>query len=178
MSLLAFLGFGKPDPGADSRASDTAAVRKILGALEKLDRERARYLAAFAYILGRVAYADREVGKEETTAMERIVMEEGQLPEEQAAVVVQMAKTQNLLFGGTEDFLVTREFNLIASHGQKMTLVACLFAVSAADDSITTVEDNEIRRVAVELKIEHPDYIAVRSRYRGHLSVLKDRGDD
>jgi uncharacterized tellurite resistance protein B-like protein len=172
MSLRELLGFGTAEPSG--RMSETAAVRKILEALEKLDRERARYLAAFAYILGRVAYADREVSAEETAAMERIVMEQGALPEEQAAIVVQMAKTQNLLFGGTEDFLVTREFDRIASHEQKLTLLACLFAVSAADNSISTVEDNEIRRVAVELKIDHPDFIAVRSRYRDQLAVLKD----
>ena len=105
--------------------------------------------------------------------MERIVMEQGGLPEEQAAIVVQIAKTQNLLFGGTEDFLVTREFDRIASHEQKLTLLACLFAVSAADNSISTIEDNEIRRIAVEMKIDHPDFIAARLRHRDQLASLK-----
>jgi uncharacterized tellurite resistance protein B-like protein len=174
MSLRELLGFGASEPS--ERGSETAAVRKILEALDKLDRGTARYLAAFAYILGRVAYADRDVSAAETTAMERIVMEQGALPEEQAAIVVQIAKTQNLLFGGTEDFLVTREFDRIASHEQKLTLLACLFAVSAADNSISTVEDNEIRRVAVELRIDHPDFIEARSRYRDQLAALKAPG--
>ena len=57
--------------------------------------------------------------------------------------------------GGTEDYLVTREFEKVASSEEKLELLDCLFAIGAADDSILTVEDNEIRRVASELKLEH-----------------------
>ncbi len=35
------------------------------------------------------------------------------------------------------------------------------------------VEDREIRQITAELKLEHKDFIAVRSDYRHHLSVLK-----
>jgi hypothetical protein len=35
------------------------------------------------------------------------------------------------------------------------------------------VEDNEIRKVASELGLEHPEIIAVRSRYRDRLAVLR-----
>jgi hypothetical protein len=38
-----------------------------------------------------------------------------------------------------------------------------------------TIEDNEIRRIANELKIEHGEYIAVRARHLDHLQVLKPR---
>ena len=105
--------------------------------------------------------------------MERIVTERGQLPAELAVIVVQMAKTQNLLFGGTENYLVTREMNRIASRDQKVALLDCLFAVSAADESVTTLEDNVIRQIAAELRLEHRDFIAVRARYRDRLAVLK-----
>ncbi len=105
--------------------------------------------------------------------MARIVMDHGELSEEQAVIVVQMAKSQNLLFGGTENFLVTREMSRIATRAQKLALLDCLFAVSAADDSISTAEDNVIRQIATELLLEHADFISVRSRYRDHLAVLK-----
>ncbi|MCC6861115.1 MAG: TerB family tellurite resistance protein [Bryobacterales bacterium] len=170
MSILDWIGFGKaaPEPAAQS---DT--VRRIVEALDRLEPERARYLAAFAYILSRVARADLKVAPEETRAMERIVAEHGDLPEEQAMVVVQMAKHQNLLFGATENFLVTREFNRISTHEQKMALLDCLFGVAAAEKSVSQLEDNEIRKVARELGLEHPDFIAVRSRYRDRLSVFQ-----
>ncbi len=96
------------------------------------------------------------------------------LPEEQAVLVVQIAKSQNILFGGTENYLVSREFNSITSHAEKMVLLDCLFAVAAASESIATIEDNEISQIADELRIEHRDFISVRSKYRDHLAVLKD----
>ena len=135
--------------------------------------DRARFVASFAYILSRVARADLHVSDEETRAMERIVTEHGSLSEEQSVIVVQMAKSQNLLFGGTENYLVTRELNRIATKEQKLALLDCLFAVSSADESISTVEDNVVRQVAAELRIEHREFIEVRSRFRDHLAVLK-----
>ena len=62
----------------------------------------------------------------------------------------------------------------MATHEQKLALLDCLFAVSAADVSISTIEDNVIRQIAAELRLEHKDFISVRSRYRDHLAVLQD----
>ena len=105
--------------------------------------------------------------------MERIVMKEGSLSEELAPLVVQMAKTQNLLFGATENYLVTREFERIATREQKLALLECLFAVAAADDNITSDEDNVVKQISGELKLPHSDYIAARLRFKEHLAVLK-----
>lgn len=154
-------------------AAETETVRKIIDSLDRLEPERARYLAAFAYILSRVANADREISTEETRIMEQILERRGKLPQEQALIVVQMAKTQNLLFGGTENFLVTREFARIADEEQKLQLVDCLFAVSAADQSIISAEDTEIRKISSELGLPHSAFIGVKSRYREYLEALK-----
>ena len=151
-------------------------MRRIAEELDKLEPDRARYIAAFAFILSRVAGADQDVSATEIAVMERLVMEKGGLPREQAIIVVQMAKTQHLLFGGTEDFLVTREFDRLATPEQKLALVDCLFAVSASDDTILTVEDNEIMRIAHELKVEHQDVIQLRARYRDKLEAARGLG--
>ena len=173
-SILKFLGMEEHASPVAHAASQTEAVREITRKLENLEPEKARYVAKFAYILSRVANADMNISEEETREMERIVREIGGLPEEQAVVVVHMAKTRNLVFGGTDNFLVTREFNKEATPEQKLQLLDCLFAVSASEDGISTVEDNEIRQISSELLMEHRDYIAVRLRYRDQLSVLKD----
>ena len=171
MSILRFLKL-TPESRSSSSA-ETETVRKITEALDRLEPERARFIAAFAYLLGRVARADICISPEETRAMERIVMEKGGVPEEQAVIVVQIAKTQNILFGATENYLVSREFNAMATHEQKLALIDCLFAVAAADESISTVEDNEVSQIADELRVEHKDFIAIRSSYRNYLAVLK-----
>ena len=174
MGILEMFGLkpAEAERGASSEASQT--IRKITDALDKMDPEQAKYIASFAYILGRVAHADLHISEHETREMERIVQGLGGLPEEQAILVVQMAKTQNLLFGSTENFVVTREFNNSATRPQKLALLQCLFAVSSADQTISTAEDNEIRKISSELKLDHRDFIAARSAYRQHLSVLKD----
>jgi len=155
-------------------ASDTETVRKIVNALNRVEPELARFMAAFAYLLSRVAHADHHISEEENSAMEKIVMEHGQLPEEQAILVVQMAKTQSILFSGTENYLVGREFEKIATREQKLALLDCLYYVSSADRSISVAEDNEIRKISRELKLSHKDYISVRLGYRENLSVLKN----
>jgi uncharacterized tellurite resistance protein B-like protein len=172
MSLLRFLGL-KDDDRSTSKG-DTETVRKIAHRLDAMPPDRARFIAAFAYILSRGARADFQISAEETAAMERIVQEHGELPEEQAVLVVQIAKTQNLLFGATEDFLVTREFARMTGHEEKLHLVDCLYAIAAAHESISVIEDNEIRQIASELGMDRRDVLAVRSRYRDHLSVLQD----
>jgi uncharacterized tellurite resistance protein B-like protein len=71
---------------------------------------------------------------------------------------------------------VTREFAGIANREERLALLDCLFALSSSDRSIVMLEDNEVRRIASELKLEHGDFIHARSKYLRHLRVL-GRGD-
>ena len=165
-SLRAWLGIDRPG------REEFAPLRDTLNALDELEPERARFLAAFAYLLGRVAHADRHVSPEEVAAMEAAVQQEGQLSTDQAMVVVQLAKTSNLLFGGTADYLVAREFGALATYDQKLTILRCLFAVSATDASISAHEEGEIHRIANELKIQREDLVALRVAHREQLPGL------
>ena len=174
MSILARLGWmasGKAERPRDAAETDT--VRRIVERLDRLEPDRARFVAAFAYVLSRVAGADLKITEVETRVMERILVEHAGLPEEQAVIVVQMAKHQHLLFGGTENFLVTRELAQISTHEQKIALLECLFAVSAADESISAAEDGAIRAISDQLRLEHHDFIEARSKYRDYLAVLR-----
>lgn len=169
MSIRRFLGL-------DSKAStsaETQTVRQIVASLDAMDPQRARWIASFAFLLCRVARAELVISEEESVAIERILRETGGLSEEQAILVLQIAKTQAALFGGTENYLVTREFNKLATREQKLALLDCLFAVSAADESISTVEDNEIVRICAELQLPREEVVEARGRYREHLAVLK-----
>ena len=174
MSILKFLGLETEASAAARAAAETDSVREIAAELEDLQPEMAQYVAKFAYILSRVASADLHVSSEETQEMERIIMRIGGLAEDQARLVVRVAKTRNLKFGAADNFLVTREFGRMATPDQKAALLHCLFAVSAAEGLITTVEENEIRQIASELRVEHREYLTVRLNYRKHLSVLQD----
>ena len=145
-----------------------------MDALQNLEPTEARYLAAFAYMLSRVANAERGTSPEETRAMVQILREKGNLTDAQAALVSEIARHQSDFFGSTENFLVGREFDKIATREQRIALLHCLYTVSAADRSISSIEDHEIRKITREIKLDHEDYISVRIVYRDYLGVLKD----
>jgi uncharacterized tellurite resistance protein B-like protein len=170
MAWLRWLGLERAPEGP---AAETETVRKIASRLEGMEEAKARFVAAFAYVLSRVAGADLEITDAETAAMQRLVRERAGFGEAEAALVVEIAKAQHRLFSGSENFLVTREFGRLASREDKLALLDALFAVSSADQSILHREDAEIGKIASELGLDHADFIAVKLRYREHLNVLK-----
>jgi len=175
-SLVKIFGLKAPrSKGSESYSgSEAETINKISRALEALDPARARHIAAFAFILSRVAHADSHVSEEETREMEQRVMQWGNLPKPQAALVVQIARHQNLLFGGTDNFIVTRAFKETATAEEKGGLLHCLFAVSASDDSISAVEEAAITQIASELGIGREEMTEARRAYRDKRAVLKN----
>jgi uncharacterized tellurite resistance protein B-like protein len=151
----------------------SAAVRRIADQLAALPPQQARSLAAFAYLLGRVAFADRDISAAESTRMEELVREVGGVPAEQAVLVVEIAKAQNRLFGHAENFQVSRELRELADEAERRRILDCLFAVSAAEDGISAEEESQVRQIASELGFSHGDYIAARSAWSAHRTVLR-----
>ena len=153
------------------------ALAPMVRELQEMDSAEARYVAAFAYLLSRAAHADHELSDAERAAMERLIVERAGLDSSRAHLVIGLATAQAMAVRGTQDFVVSREFARIATPEQKRALVDCLFAVTAADEAIITAEDNEIRRVASEIGVEHGEFVAIRKRYRDRLAVLRRPGD-
>lgn len=163
------------EPVQDTRAAGPSdSVRAILDALEHLPRERARYIAAFAYVLGRAAHADRDTSERETRRMREILERIGGLDDSAAAVAVQAATHRNELFGSTEDFVVTREFKDLSTVAERRELLHGAFAIVAADDSISGVEETEVRQIASELGFTDTEYLGVRARWNDKRDVLKN----
>jgi len=174
MSFWKFLGLDRAPAREESTAADTDAVRRIVNELEAMPPDRARLIATFAYILNRVARADLDVSDAETVRMQRIVVTYGGLTQAQAVLVVEIARQQGNLLGGTEDFLVTREFRAISTPAQREQILHCLFEVSAADGSISVEEEELIRQIASELGFDHANFVGVRAAYSTKRAVLKN----
>ena len=167
MTFWKWLGVSSDTPDAGNSLGEIEAVLAPMGT------ERARHLACFAYILTRPARADHAVTDVEAKQMAEIVMRHAGVTETEAEAIVRIARDAACQSGGTEDFIITREFERRATRDEKLHLLDSLFAIGAADQSILTVEDNEIRRVASELKLDHADYINVRRKHLEHLEVLR-----
>jgi uncharacterized tellurite resistance protein B-like protein len=161
----------RPDPPLDDQ--ETATVRRIVAELEALAPEQRRYLAGFAYVLSRAAHADLRVTEAETRLMEQIVQRIGGLPQSQAVLVVEIAKHQGSLYGGTEDYLVTREFARNSTEEQRFGLVESCFAVVAADHVITAEEYAELTQIATELGLDRAQLNVIRREYREHLTAIQ-----
>jgi uncharacterized tellurite resistance protein B-like protein len=174
LSLLRFLGIESLRQEARER-SEPATVRRIAAQLERLEPAAAKLLASFAYVLARVAQADLAIVESETAEMERIVRALASLSEGEAALVVQIAKTQAHVLGDTENYVVTREFRRIATREQRAELLQCIYAVAAADGTISGVESSVIQAIAEELGFTRAEANALRSEYRDKLSELQGR---
>lgn len=167
---MKFLSFFRRQPVRASTDSD--AIANLARDLGDLPPDRARFIAGFALLLSRIAAADHDVSAEEAAMLERLVHDKTGLPPDQAALVVDRAKTHQQRHGATDDFLVTRELTERLSYEEKLAILDCLFAVAAADDRIRTQESNEIGRIATELRLEHKDLARIRHQYRDRLAAL------
>jgi uncharacterized tellurite resistance protein B-like protein len=148
-------------------------VRAIASRLERLPPERARFLAAFAYVLGRVAHADMEIDEAEASAMQESLARQSELTPEEAALAVEIALLKADEAGGADNYIVVREFRRTSERGDRIDLMRCLFAVAAADDSISTIESNEILQIGEELGFTRSELIGLRLEWRDKLAELR-----
>ena len=162
------------DVDVDEGRSGVEALDALEDQLSNVPPDEARRIAAFAYLLSRVAHADHDVTAAAREAMERLLVDRAGLAPDRAAIVIGLATNQSVHVRGTQDYLVSREVAGRATVEQKRRLIDGLYAVCAADGLISTVEDNDVRRVASEIDLEHADVVAIRTRYRDSLAVLKD----
>jgi uncharacterized tellurite resistance protein B-like protein len=170
MSLLRFLGLEREEKRA---TGETKTIREISARLERLPPETARFLAGFAYVLARAANADLEIVDDELTSMRQIVRELAALSESEAELVVEIAKSHARLLGGTENYVVTREFRKHSTREQRGQLLACLYSVAVSDGIISGPESAEIAAIAEELGFTRAEGNALRARYRDQLSELQ-----
>src|SRR6476620_9714970 len=144
----------RPAPTVPDPAGDTATVRRIVAKLESMPPEQARLIASAAYTLARAANADLEISDDETAAIERELQEGEHIDEPTSVMVTEMAKLQAKTVGGTEDYLVTREFKALADDAQRIAIVRACFAVMAANGTISAEETGTINEIADELDID------------------------
>jgi len=174
--FVQFLGVEtKPSAAVLAAEPETESVRHIIQSLDALAPTQAHYIALFASILSRVAHADLTIAPEESQAIEKIVQELGGLTASQAVLVTEIAKQQNRLLGGVENYLLTREFAKVASQAQRLQLLESLFAVAAAEAGISAEENQEINKIAEEIGLTRQDFLAVRASFKEHLNVLKGK---
>ena len=160
-------------PLAGTAAGETATVRRIVARLEAMPPERARLVASAAYTLARAANADLEISDEETAAIERELQAHDGLDEATAVLVTQMAKLQARTVGGTEDYVVTREFKALATAEQRIDVLRACFAIGAANGTISAEETAVVNQIARELDIDDAMLNTIRADFHDQLSSVQ-----
>ena len=163
----------RPAPVVHDPAGDTATVRRIVAKLESMPPDQARLIASAAYTLARAANADLDISDEETVAIERELQANEALDEATAVLVTEMAKLQAKTVGGTEDYVVTREFKALADDTQRIAIVRACFAVMAANGTISAEESGTINEIAEELDIDEAVLRSIRAEYHDQFSSVQ-----
>jgi uncharacterized tellurite resistance protein B-like protein len=174
MSLLRFLGLGSNEGSAGGdRADETGTIGDICAHLDRLPSESALFLAAFACVLGRVAHADLSIDAEEIEEMKRAVHDTADLGDAEVDIVVEIATAHIREFGGTESYLATRSFREQSTREQRARLLNCLYAVAAADGTISTTESSEVSSVGEELGFTRAEVMGLRSAWKDKLAEFQ-----
>jgi uncharacterized tellurite resistance protein B-like protein len=162
-----------PAPPTTGTAGETATVRRIVARLESMPPDRARLIASAAYTLARAAHADLKICDDETAAIERELQRDGALDEPTAVLVTELAKLQAKSVGGTEDYVVTREFKALATPEQRLDVMRACFAIGAASGTISAEETAVLNQIAGELDIDASALNGVRSEFHDRLSAVQ-----
>ena len=120
-----------------------------------------RRLGLAGGLLALVAGVVDGVADEERAAMVATLRDAWSLPEASAALVVEIA-----LSGGEQlDFYrLVREFAEVTTAEERLRFLDALFGVAAADGAATFEEIEQIRLVAMGLKLSHSEFIEAKMR--------------
>ena len=168
--LFRFLGIRENAEPVDS-AGDV--LLPIAQKLDEIEPDRARFFAAFAYLLARIAGADLKVHEDERGAMAEALQTSAGISASEASLAIEIASTAMQDLGGTHNFLVAREFGEQSTPDERLALLRCLYTVAAADSVITGDEATEISNIGEEIGLARADVVALRSEFKDKLAEFR-----
>lgn len=137
---------GHMKSSAEAVAEDTSRLLNLLG---KHTPESSSYLAAFAFALARVAYADDVVLDSERAAVRRILRDRVGLGPGEVDLVMELSLMQHTSAGHSERFREAAGNN----RERNQLFVESLYDIARADGQVVAEELEEIHRIAEEFGI-------------------------
>jgi len=143
--------FGRWWRGSDEDAAHESMPESFRGMLEGLQPRHARYLSAYAAVLARIAYSDREVTPDEAAVMNRIIQDVDDVPSVDAELIVAIAVASARQIGEEEGREAAELIGRFGTRAQRLGLLRCLFAVAAAHNGVSAQEFAKIEQIGREL---------------------------
>ena len=134
-----------------SPAGLAAGIRQALARLDSLDRDTADYLKTLAFVMYRVAAADRNVIEAEVRRMESILVEHASLSLPEAVLTVEIARHCRQTADCAGSYAASRRLRARLSADDQGRLRSFLASVAEADGRVRQTEKDAIRQILAEL---------------------------
>jgi uncharacterized tellurite resistance protein B-like protein len=138
-----------------TRSDFAREIRNTLDRLEELNRETAGYLKTLAFILHRVAIADKEVSVEETERMEQILVDHASLSRSEAVLTVEIARHCGEIADCGCRYEASRNFRSSLDEKSGRDIRGFLESVAEADGRVRVSEKAQIEQIAAELGLRN-----------------------
>ncbi len=116
-----------------------------------------RRLSLAGGLMARVAYVDHEVQEGEFDSMVAAIQENWGLSDIQAALVAESAVSA--ITKGLDYYRLSRQFFERTTEDERVHFMDALFAVADGDEGVSYMEIEEIRTIAIVLKLTHKQFI-------------------
>jgi uncharacterized tellurite resistance protein B-like protein len=153
-------------PNREAYLEDFIKNRVYYGVRRRLDESddqsdlpdsELRKLSLAGGLMARIAHIDREVTEGEIGAMERTLQENWNCSREQAALVAEVAVSA--VAEDMDFYRMAREFFTCTTAQERVQFLDVLFAVADGDGMVSTPETEGIRRISMNLKMTHRQFI-------------------
>jgi uncharacterized tellurite resistance protein B-like protein len=172
MGLLSFFKSEK-DRSDDQRG--LTLLKAVRAEMPTAADEDVKIIAAIAGLLGQVAYADRPYLPAEEDRIRNELGKVQGLGEKGAEAVCRTLRSSIATVAEIEAHEYAKFLRDLADRDLLLHLLDLLLDVAAADDNVSLVEVNLIRRLTDNLGLTQADYNTSQARYREKLSGLSNK---
>ena len=116
-----------------------------------------RRLSLAGGLMARVAYVDHEVQEGEFDSMVNAIQSNWELSDVEAALVAESAVSA--ITKGLDYYRMSRQFFESTTEDERVHFMDALFAVADGDEGVSYEEIEEIRTIAIVLKLHHSQFI-------------------
>jgi uncharacterized tellurite resistance protein B-like protein len=132
-------------------------IRATADQLAALTASSSQLFDALAFVLSRVADADRQIAAAEARRMEDVLTEHGRLNHAQAALVIEIAKHRKRIADAGRAYRESLQLRRRLDIADRARVLDVLYEVAAADGEVADCELDEILQVAAELGFTSED---------------------
>ena len=115
-------------------------------------------------LLFEVAWADHDISEKERKVMQRVLLEQFDVPAERFQQILE--ETEQTHKSSVGVFPFTRAINEQLDQDEKVSIIQAMWQIAYADRSLDVFEEHTIRRISDLLYVSHSDFIAAKLAVR------------